>query len=68
VIRAGESSGQLAQLLQYGAQNAELDAQQKTKMISTLLEPILILLMGLSDLAIVLAVMEPILEMNSGIR
>jgi type II secretory pathway component PulF len=37
-------------------------------MISTLLEPILILLMGVIVLAIVLAVMEPILEMNSGIR
>jgi general secretion pathway protein F len=68
LIRAGESSGQLAQMLKYGAQNAELDAQQKTKMISTLLEPILILLMGLIVLAIVLAVMEPILEMNAGIR
>ncbi len=68
LIRAGESSGQLAQMLKYGAQNAEVDAQQNTKMISTLLEPVMILLMGAIVLGIVLAVMEPILEMNSGIR
>jgi type II secretory pathway component PulF len=32
------------------------------------MEPILILVMGLLVLVIVLAVMQPILEMNSGIR
>ena len=68
LIRAGEASGKLGEMLQYGAENAELESEQKTKIFTGLLEPILILCMGLMVLGIVMAVMEPILEMNSGIR
>jgi general secretion pathway protein F len=68
LIRSGEASGKLAEMLQYGAENAELEAENKTKMFTNLLEPILILLMGVLVLGIVLAVMEPILDMNNGIR
>ena len=68
LIRSGEASGQLAEMLKYGAENAELEAEQKTKIFTSLLEPILILAMGLLVLGIVMAVMQPILQMNSGIR
>lgn len=68
LIRSGEASGKLAEMLQYGAENAELDSEKKLKIVTSLLEPILILIMGLMILAIVMAVMQPILEMNSGIR
>ena len=68
LIRSGEASGQLAEMLKYGAENAELEAEQKTKIFTSLLEPILILFMGLMVLGIVMAVMQPILEMNSGIH
>ena len=68
LIRSGEASGQLAEMLKYGAENAELEAEQKTKIFTSLLEPALILLMGLLVLGIVMAVMQPILQMNSGIR
>jgi len=68
LIRAGEASGKLGEMLKFGAENAELESEQKTKMFTGLLEPILILCMGLMVLGIVMAVMEPILEMNSGIR
>jgi general secretion pathway protein F len=68
LIRSGEASGQLAEMLKYGAENAELEAEQKTKILTSLLEPALILLMGLLVLGIVMAVMQPILQMNSGIR
>lgn len=67
LIRAGESSGQLAEMLAYAAENAELEAEQKTKVVTSLLEPILILMMGLAVLGIVMAVMQPILEMNTGL-
>lgn len=68
LIRSGEASGKLAEMLKYGAENAELESEQKTKVFTSLLEPILVLLMGLMVLGIVMAVMEPILEMNSGVR
>jgi general secretion pathway protein F len=68
LIRSGETSGQLAEMLKYGAENAELESEQKTKIFTGLLEPLLILLMGLIVLGIVMAVMQPILEMNSGVR
>jgi len=68
LIRSGEASGKLAEMLQYGAENAEMEAENKTKIFTNLLEPLLILLMGFLVLAIVMAVMEPILEMNNGIR
>ena len=68
LIRSGEASGQLGEMLKYSAENAELEAEQKTKIFTSLLEPILILLMGLLVLGIVMAVMQPILEMNSSIR
>ena len=68
LIRSGEASGKLAEMLKYGAENAELESEQKTKIFTSLLEPLLILIMGLMVLGIVMAVMQPILEMNSGVR
>jgi len=68
LIRSGEASGKLAEMLKYGAENAELESEQKTKIFTSLLEPLLILFMGLMVLGIVMAVMQPILEMNSGVR
>lgn len=68
LIRSGEASGKLAEMLKFGAENAELESEQKTKIFTSLLEPLLILAMGLIVLGIVMAVMQPILEMNSGVR
>jgi general secretion pathway protein F len=68
LIRSGEASGQLAEMLSYAAENAEAEAETKTKIFTNLLEPVLILLMGGLVLTIVMAVMQPILEMNNGIR
>ena len=68
LIRSGEASGKLAEMLKYGAENSELESEQRTKIFTSLLEPLLILCMGLMVLGIVMAVMQPILEMNSGVR
>jgi general secretion pathway protein F len=68
LIRSGEASGQLAEMLRYAAENAEAEAEHKTKLFTNLLEPLLILVMGGLVLGIVMAVMQPILEMNNGIR
>ncbi len=68
LIRSGEASGKLAEMLQYAAENSEQQAEHTTKVFTNLLEPILILVMGFLVLGIVMAVMQPILEMNNGIR
>ena len=68
LIRSGEASGQLAEMLRYAADNAEAEAEHKTRLFTNLLEPFLILFMGVLVLGIVMAVMQPILQMNNGIR
>jgi general secretion pathway protein F len=68
LVRSGEASGQVAEMLRYAAENAELESEQKTKLFTNLLEPLLILLMGGLVLIIVLSVMQPILDMNTAIR
>lgn len=68
MLRSGEATGQLSEMLKFGAENAEFDAEQSTRMFTSILEPAMILLMGLMVLGIVMAVMQPILEMNAGIR
>ncbi len=68
MLRSGEATGQLAEMLKFGAENAEFEADKTTRMFTSVLEPVMILLMGSMVLVIVMAVMQPILEMNSGIR
>jgi general secretion pathway protein F len=68
MIRSGEATGQLADMLRFGADNAEVDAEQTTRIFTSILEPAMILFMGVMVLIIVMAVMQPILEMNAGIR
>lgn len=68
MIRSGEATGQLADMLRFGADNAEVDAEQTTRVFTSILEPAMILFMGVMVLIIVMAVMQPILEMNAGIR
>lgn len=68
MIRSGEATGQLADMLRFGAENAEMDAEQSTRIFTSILEPAMILFMGIMVLIIVMAVMQPILEMNAGIR
>lgn len=68
LIRSGEASGNLAEMLKHASDNAELESEQKARIFTSLIEPILILVMGLLVLLIVMAVMQPILEMNAGVR
>ena len=68
LIRSGEASGNLGEMLKHASANAELESEQKAKVFTGLIEPILILTMGLLVLLIVMAVMQPILEMNAGVR
>lgn len=65
LIATGERSGQLAGMLGLAADQMGQSIRHKTLLLTTFLEPALILGMGLLVLLIVLAVMMPLIEMNT---
>jgi general secretion pathway protein F len=64
MIRAGEITGELPAMLERAANAQQADLERRTLTIASLLEPVLILAMGLVVLLIVLAVLMPIIEIN----
>jgi len=64
LIRNGEVSGQLPQMMERAAINQEQEIETKTATALGLFEPLLILAMGGMVLVIVLAILMPIFEMN----
>lgn len=65
LITTGERSGQLEGMLNLAAEQMSQSIRHKTLLLTTFLEPALILVMGLLVLLIVLAVMMPLIEMNT---
>ena len=68
LVASGEATGELSQMLDRAAQSQTSEVERKTMWLTSLLEPALILVMGLIVLLIVLAVMLPIIEVNQLIR
>jgi len=68
MIRAGEATGELPAMLERAAQMQAQDLERRALTIAGLLEPMLILTMGLVVLLIVLAVLMPIIEINQLVR
>ncbi|MBY0237795.1 MAG: type II secretion system inner membrane protein GspF [Burkholderiaceae bacterium] len=68
MIRAGEITGELPAMLERAASAQEADLERRTLRIAGLLEPALILAMGVVVLLIVLAVLMPIIEINQLVR
>ncbi len=68
MIRAGEVTGELPVMLNRAAQMQEQDLERRALTIAGLLEPALILAMGVVVLLIVLAVLMPIIEINQLVR
>ncbi len=64
MIASGEATGRLDTLLERAAQLQQTDIENRTAMFTVLIEPILLLVMGGLVLLIVLAVMQPIIEIN----
>ena len=64
MLASGEASGQLSQMLNKAADNQEVELDSYTTKITSLFEPIMILLMGGIVLLIVLAILLPIFELN----
>ncbi|MCL2656465.1 MAG: type II secretion system inner membrane protein GspF [Betaproteobacteria bacterium] len=65
MIASGEATGQLDQMLERAARLQQGELETRTALLTSLLEPLLLLGMGGMVLVIVLAVMQPIIEMNT---
>jgi len=68
MIRAGEVTGELPAMLNRASQMQEQELERNALTIAGLLEPLLILAMGVLVLLIVLAVLMPIIEINQLVR
>lgn len=64
LIDSGEKTGRLDEMLERAAEQQSSDMERRASMLTTLLEPVLILVMGVIVLVIVLAILSPIIEMN----
>ena len=68
LVASGEVSGKLAQMLQRAAQLETQSLERRLAVFLTLLEPLMILVMGGVVLLIVLAILLPIIEINQLVR
>ncbi len=66
--RIGEQTGQLPLMLQRATRQLSDDVQRRALRLATLLEPLLIVIMGLVVMLIVLAVLLPIIQLNQWVR
>jgi len=66
--RLGEQTGQLPQMLQRAARQISDEVQRRALQLATLLEPLLIVAMGLVVMLIVLAILLPIIQLNQWVR
>jgi general secretion pathway protein F len=66
--RLGEQTGQLPTMLQRAANQLGAEVQRRAMQLATILEPLLIVAMGLIVMLIVLAVLMPIIQLNQFVR
>ena len=66
--RLGEQTGQLPVMLQRAAKQLGTEVARRAMQLATLLEPLLIVAMGLAVMLIVLAVLLPIIQLNQLVK
>ena len=66
--RLGEQTGQLPVMLDRAARQLGTEVQRRAMQLATLLEPLLIVAMGLVVMLIVLAVLLPIIQLNQLVK
>jgi general secretion pathway protein F len=66
--RLGEQTGQLPSMLQRAAAQLAAEVQRRAMHLATILEPLLVIAMGVVVLLIVLAVLLPIIQLNQWVR
>jgi general secretion pathway protein F len=68
LIASGEATGQLAEMLDRAAATLSSETERRALALTTVLEPLMILVMGGIVLLVVLAVLLPIIEINQLVR
>ncbi len=66
--RLGEQTGQLPTMLDRAAKQLSNEVQRRSMHLATILEPLLIVVMGLVVMLIVLAVLMPIIQLNQWVK
>jgi general secretion pathway protein F len=66
--RLGEQTGQLPLMLERAARQLGTEVQRRAMQLATILEPLLIVAMGLIVMLIVLAVLLPIIQLNTWVK
>ena len=66
--RLGEQTGKLPEMLQRAAKQLSGEVQRRAIALATILEPLLIVVMGVVVLLIVLAVLMPIIQLNQLVK
>ena len=68
LVASGESSGRLAHMLAQAAKHQEMENEHRVRLLTGILEPAIIVAMGIVVLLVVLAILMPIIEMNQLVR
>lgn len=68
MVAIGEKSGQLEEMLENVADNYDFQVDQKVESLTTLIEPIMIVGMGVGIAFVVFAVLMPILQLSQHVR
>lgn len=68
LIQSGEQTGKLASMLSKASEDQQKQLERYTIGLTSLLEPILVVLMGLMVMSVVLAVLLPIMDLNLAIK
>ena len=66
--RLGEQTGELPVMLQRAANQLGAEVQRRAMALATILEPLLIVVMGVVVMLIVLAVLLPIIQLNTWVK
>ena len=66
--RLGEQTGELPLMLQRAATQLSAEVQRRAMQLATILEPLLIVVMGAMVMLIVLAVLLPIIQLNTWVK
>ncbi len=68
MVGTGEQSGEIPEMLKNAGEYYTKEADAKTQVVTTLLEPIIIVVMGLIVGFIIMAILLPIFEMQSSVK
>jgi len=68
LVASGEASGRLGHMLEQAAKHQDLENERRIRLLTGILEPAIIVAMGIVVLLVVLAILMPIIEMNQLVR